>query len=111
MRCTQLADLNRLKNTLLHVPKIVWIIIEDASTKTAVVSNFLSKSRIPYVHLTEKTINKSKPDNSSWVKHKGTLQRNKALSWLKNSSYENGVIYFADDDNVYDIKLFEEVNF
>lgn len=40
------------------------------------------------------------------------MQRNAGLKWLrKNSSNanRNGVVYFADDDNAYDLKLFEEI--
>ena len=108
-RCTQLADLNRLRNTLLHVPKLVWILIEDSPKKTNIISKFLNESKLPYVHLHEETVVKPKPDKSTWTKHKGTMQRNTAINWLRKSSYESGVVYFADDDNVYNLKLFEEV--
>lgn len=108
-RCTQIADLTRLRNTLLHVPKILWILIEDSPNRTKLISKFLKESKIPYVHLNEETVVKPKPDKSNWTKHKGTMQRNKAISWLRNSSYQNGVVYFADDDNVYNLSLFEEV--
>ena len=44
---------------------------------------------------------------------KGVENRNKALNWVaayaKYLSSDIGVIYFADDDNVYDLRLFEEV--
>lgn len=71
-RCTQLADLNRFKNTLLHVPKIIWIIIEDSPIKTETISKFLQESKIPFVHLVKETIkNMKKPDKSIWTKHKG----------------------------------------
>lgn len=43
-------------------------------------------------------------------KVRGCSQRNKALSWIKhNTSLHSGVIYFADDDNSYDIRLFSEI--
>jgi hypothetical protein len=109
-RFTQLADLNRLKNTLLHVPKIFWVIIEDGRNKSNRVSKFLNEANIAHVHLYEespKVVNK--PDNTSWIKHKGVVQRNKAIKWLRNLNSDDGVVYFADDDNSYDIRLFDEV--
>jgi len=108
-RCTQLADLTRLRNTLLHVPKLIWIVIEDSANKTNVISKFLNESRLSFIHLYQETTLKKKPDKSSWSRHKGILQRNKAIDWLRNSSYQDGVVYFADDDNVYDLRLFDEV--
>ena len=109
-RFTQLADLNRLKNTLLHVPKVFWVIVEDGRNKSRRVTKFLSETNIPHVHLFEespKVVNK--PDNTSWIKHKGVCQRNKAIKWLGTLKTDPGVVYFADDDNSYDIRLFEEV--
>ena len=46
-------------------------------------------------------------------KPKGVENRNKGLEWIANYAKAltngSGVIYFADDDNVYDLRLFEEV--
>ena len=113
-RKAQLADLTRLRNTLWLVPKIVWIIVEDSRTKTHKMSDFLSYSKIPYVHLTEVTPDDQiiQPDEKTWSKPRGVFQRNKGLAWLRDNQQHidlNGVVYFADDDNTYDIRLFEEV--
>ena len=45
---------------------------------------------------------------------KGVSNRNAALKWIiQNVDHESkdisGAIYFADDDNTYDVRLFEEV--
>ena len=41
-------------------------------------------------------------------------QRNRGLKWIREnhglSDTRNGVVYFGDDDNGYDVKLFEEVS-
>ena len=113
-RLEQLADLTRFKNTLLNVPNIFWILIEDSSQKTQKISDFLKNSNILHVHLNEETPEELviKPDEKSYSKPRGTFQRNKALKWLRdnqNNINQNGVIYFADDDNSYDLRLFEEV--
>ena len=44
----------------------------------------------------------------------GVENRNRALDWiLKNveeTGDDSGVLYFADDDNTYDLRIFEQVN-
>ena len=46
-------------------------------------------------------------------KPKGVENRMKGLEWIlnhaKDSGDDSGVFYFADDDNTYDLRLFEEV--
>ncbi|RZC35690.1 Glyco transf 43 domain containing protein [Asbolus verrucosus] len=39
---------------------------------------------------------------------KGVSNRNKGLEWIRKNA-RSGVIYFADDDNTYDLELFEEI--
>ena len=53
---------------------------------------------------------------STKLRPKGVSNRNGALKWIYeyfswNTSEDSGVIYFADDDNTYDIRIFEEVLF
>ena len=42
---------------------------------------------------------------------RGVAGRNAALQWLLNqtSSKSRGILYFADDDNTYDLRLFHEI--
>ena len=113
-RITQLADLTRLRNTLWLVPKIVWILIEDSDSKTKKVENFLKYSKISFVHLNEQTPSDMliKASEKTWSKPRGVAQRNKGIAWLRDNPdklHHAGVVYFADDDNTYDIRLFEEV--
>lgn len=115
-RPTQMADLIRMRNTLWLVPKIVWILIEDSEHKTNKIGRFLNYSQIPNVHLNDLT-----PEDAiigsgekKWSKPRGVVQRNKGLDWLRSNSdklHEAGVVYFADDDNTYDIRLFEEMRY
>ena len=107
-RITQFSDLNRLINTLLLVPKIFWIIVEDANNKSKRLAKFLNRSGIDYHHLKIKS-----PWGSVRTSkyYKGSVQRNKALDWLIKQNKTDGVVYFADDDNSYDLQLFEEVFF
>ena len=52
----------------------------------------------------------------TWRKNRGVEQRNLAIDWLRERRAEGaidegGVVYFGDDDNTYDIALFEEVGY
>lgn len=42
------------------------------------------------------------------VKPRGVSNRNRGLEWIRSNASE-GVLYFADDDNTYDLDIFEEV--
>ena len=47
--------------------------------------------------------------NLTGSKPRGVAGRNAGISWVLNNTSQ-GVVYFADDDNSYDIRLFNEVN-
>ena len=105
-----------MRNTLWLVPKIVWIVVEDASRPSSKLATFLAESHINHVHLSERTPDEMavQSTDKAWSKPRGVFQRNKALAWLRDNAARfaasfNSVIYFADDDNTYDIRLFEEV--
>jgi len=42
------------------------------------------------------------------AKPRGVSNRNRGLQWIRANATK-GVFYFADDDNTYDIELFNEV--
>lgn len=46
--------------------------------------------------------------NKKGSKPRGVSNRNRGLQWLRANATK-GVFYFADDDNTYDIALFDEV--
>ena len=41
----------RLANTLLHVPNLHWLLVEDADHKSELVSRLLRRSGLVYTHL------------------------------------------------------------
>lgn len=43
------------------------------------------------------------------AKPRGVSNRNRGLDYLRANATE-GVLYFADDDNTYDISIFEQVH-
>ena len=117
-RWTQKADLTRLCHTLMHVPKLHWILVEDSNEKTRLVSRFLAKCKVRSTHLNTRTAEERRLDDGEprWRKNRGVEQRNLALDWLRSEAAagrlprtEQSVVYFGDDDNTYDIELFEEV--
>ena len=110
-RLTQKSDLTSVCVTLMHVPNLVWIVVEDSNQKSDLVKNLLKRCRLKSVHLNAVTPSYYKKDP---LKPRGVLQRNKGLSWIReNYSAKNcnGVVYFGDDDNSYDLRLFEVVMF
>ncbi|VDL78534.1 unnamed protein product [Nippostrongylus brasiliensis] len=88
-RPAQKADLTRLSYTLSHVPNLHWIVIEDSDVTSKSISEILQ----------------------SWYLPRGVAQRNAALAWLRTqlSDLKRGAVYFGDDDNTYDLKLFDEI--
>ncbi|KAM3920071.1 galactosylgalactosylxylosylprotein 3-beta-glucuronosyltransferase 3 [Leptodactylus fuscus] len=109
----QRAELTRLCQTLLLVPALHWILVEDAAERTTLVADLLAQSKLQYTHLHVQTppAMKLKDSDPNWLKPRGVEQRNEALRWLREnrSSKDRGVVYFADDDNTYSIKLFMEM--
>ena len=101
-RMVQKAELTRLSQTLRLVHNLHWILVEDSKNKTELVTNFLVQCNLSYTHL---AVTKAKKD----ITRRGVLQRNAGLMWLRENARVNGVVYFADDDNTYDVRLFEEV--
>jgi len=102
-RLEQKADLTRFSYTLRLVKNVHWIVVEDSVNKTDLVKRFLANCKVPYTHLFSKT-----PDLNRF-KHRGVSQRNEGLKWIRTFGKSSAVVYLADDDNTYDLKLFEEV--
>ena len=40
---------------------------------------------------------------------RGVSNRRAALQWVKDNGADNGILYFLDDDNTIDIRLFDEM--
>ncbi|XP_003230178.1 galactosylgalactosylxylosylprotein 3-beta-glucuronosyltransferase 3 [Anolis carolinensis] len=112
-RLVQKAELVRLSQTLMHVKNLHWIVVEDAPAKTPLVSELLSQSGLRFTHLHVETPKdlKLKEGDPNWLKPRGVEQRNLALQWLRKNRelHDKGTVYFADDDNTYSLRLFDEI--
>ncbi|XP_074286952.1 putative beta-1,4-xylosyltransferase IRX9H [Silene latifolia] len=100
-RVLQAYYLNRLGQVLSLVEApLLWIVVEmeAQSPETAAI---LRNTGVTYRHL---VCRKSLTD----VKDRGVQLRNTAVQHIELHRLE-GIVYFADEDNVYSIELFEEI--
>ncbi|XP_042230926.1 galactosylgalactosylxylosylprotein 3-beta-glucuronosyltransferase P-like isoform X1 [Homarus americanus] len=103
-RPEQVAELTRLAQTLMLVPNLHWLVVEDAVAPTRRVLSFLDTCSVPHTYLLGMASRRYKGAN----KPRGVSNRNAGLKWLKGHAKE-GIIYFADDDNTYDYRIFQEI--
>ncbi|XP_058985463.1 galactosylgalactosylxylosylprotein 3-beta-glucuronosyltransferase P isoform X1 [Musca domestica] len=106
-RPEQLAELTRLGYTLKHVANLLWLVIEDANRTSEMVIQTLNRIGVPYEYFLAPMPEEYK---SKKAKPRGVSNRNRGLSWLRENATE-GVFYFADDDNTYDISIFEQMRY
>jgi hypothetical protein len=97
----QAYNLNRLAHTLKLVPPpVLWIVVEMTS-QSAETTDILRRTGIMYRHL---VCDKNLTD----VRDRSVHQRNIALSHIETHRLD-GIIYFADEGNVYSTDLFEQM--
>lgn len=101
-RAAQAYFLHRLAQTLRLVPPpLLWIVVETGSKPSTETASILSRSGVMYRHISCK-------HTSGEIKDRGVHQRNKALDLIEHHRLE-GIVYFADDDNIYSIELFDRL--
>ncbi|KAI6196970.1 Galactosylgalactosylxylosylprotein 3-beta-glucuronosyltransferase [Aphelenchoides besseyi] len=112
-RPAQKADLIRLYQTLSYVPNLYWIVVEDAEQPSSAIDEILARTRLKSVHLSALTPpqKRLRDKDPNWRLPRGVIQRNTALKWIRSNfgTVHNGVVFFGDDDNVYDWRLFEQI--
>eukprot|EP00250_Pteridium_aquilinum_P011468 c20091_g1_i1 orf=606-1922(-) len=100
-RPLQALYLTRLSHTLKLVPPpLLWLVVE-MPTQSIETATILRKTGVMYRHLVCKK-------NMTDVKDRGVHQRNAALAHIEQHQLD-GIVYFADDDNVYSLELFEQM--
>ncbi|KAL7648580.1 UNVERIFIED_CONTAM: hypothetical protein RMT77_000486 [Armadillidium vulgare] len=106
-RAEQIPELTRTAQTLMHVKNLVWIVVEDAPQPSQPVLNYLQHSGLKYVYLRAEMPVKFAKDTK---KPRGVANRNAAMQWVRKNA-TSGVVYFGDDDNTYDLRIFEEIRY
>jgi Glycosyltransferase family 43 len=93
-RTTQMADMTRLAQTLMHDNRIYWIVVEDRSDCTVRIRALLERTGLPYAHVAVRR------DPAQKLFREGN-QRNRGLDVVEQVNLP-GVVFFGDDDNSYD---------
>ena len=82
--------------------------------RTPMVEALLKRCGVPYVHLTVRSPDYRYAQTSARI---SVLQhRNAGLRWVRkhcgcNTCRCDGVVYFGDDEDRYDLRFFDEVRF
>lgn len=88
----------------MHVPNLHWILVEDGPQRVEAVERILKRSNIPFSYIVKQT--------DPGFPGKGWPQRNAAMDYVRQHyavfKGDNAVLYFADDDNSYDLRLFSD---
>lgn len=93
--------LHRLSQTLKLVPPpLLWVVVE-MNSQSEETADILRSSGIMYRHL----ICKMNLTNTS---HRSILLRNVAIAHIETHRLD-GIVYFADDDNIYSVELFQQM--
>jgi hypothetical protein len=99
-RLTQLPDMIRVKQALLLVPRVIWIVIEDSDCRHSEVYSYIKDFPL-LVYTNQQLANVPSSYN------KGAEQRNLAIRIVRShlNLFHNSVVYFGDDDNTYNSAL------
>ncbi|KAL1478405.1 hypothetical protein MTO96_016279, partial [Rhipicephalus appendiculatus] len=89
---------------MLAKVRIFWVVVEDADGQSALVRNIMRRSGLRGVQLSSRT----PPQYRRQKYGKGVAPRLKAIAWLRDNAVLPSVLYFADDDNSYDHRLFAQ---
>lgn len=105
-RREQIAELTRLGQTLMLVPHLHWIVADDFDGCNQHVSAVMQRFGMPYTHL-------SSPMHEVYRQlspiPRGVANRRAAIAWIREYGRRPGVLYFGDDDNTFDLRLFAEL--
>lgn len=96
----------KLGYTLQHVPRLHWIVTDLYPNCNQHLSAFLHKFHIPFTHLSNHLVDgfyegKFEPQ--------GFEEKEAGIQWLRTRNITLGILYFGNDDNTYDLKLFQEI--
>jgi hypothetical protein len=90
----RIGMIGHLRSALNNRDDVRWVVVEDGSEPDPRLAEFLP-SYATYLHLGP-------------TRDMGNLQRNLALKHIRDEGLD-GVVYNADDDNMYHPRLFDEI--
>lgn len=103
-------------------PNVHWIVVEDATATSELVSRLLTRSglaaRSTQLNVKTPADFKLGAKDPNWSKPRGVEQRNAGLAWVRQrlaagnsatAASAHSVVYFMDDDNTYSLELFEQM--
>jgi len=96
-RPNQIDYIKRCISIFSKVENFFWIIIEDDSQTNPQIDELLKQSKISHIYI-----------HYGPTRCFGNAQRNYALEMIYSTNL-SGIIYFADDDNMWNEELFEEI--
>ncbi|CAD5220708.1 unnamed protein product [Bursaphelenchus okinawaensis] len=101
-RPQRIADFHSLIHNFRHIDNIFWIVVEEGPQTDQFIESLLKRSNVPYVYLNAENVD---------TPCHGWSQRNAALDYIrsnKESFKDSDVVYFANDENTYDKRLFDK---
>ncbi|XP_053667133.1 galactosylgalactosylxylosylprotein 3-beta-glucuronosyltransferase S [Anopheles marshallii] len=107
-RREQIPEIIRLGQTLMHVARLHWIVADDTSSCSATLNSHIKKFGIPYTLLASPMPEMYRARKNA---PRGVANRRAALNWIRQNQKKTGVLYFGDDDNTFDLKLFSEIRY
>jgi hypothetical protein len=111
---TTVADLTRMRNTLGLIPKLKWILVEEAFNHNQKILNFINKTYFTNTTYLLNTPNAALNDTSIQNDNDSKAYTN-ALNWIilnfNELGFNNSVIVFSRSSTAYSIEFFKEVGF
>ncbi|XP_046747595.1 galactosylgalactosylxylosylprotein 3-beta-glucuronosyltransferase S [Diprion similis] len=108
-RREQIPELTRLAQTLMHVNDLRWIVADDNTKCNPPLVKLLKKFGIPLTVIAS-PMAKRFWSNDKMKMPRGVANRRAALAWIRNN-VKRGVLYFGDDDNTFDLELFDQIRY
>nr|BBC62123.1 glucuronosyltransferase-S-I [Drosophila melanogaster] len=105
-RREQIPELTRLAHTLLHIPRLHWLVADDQEKCNDYMDTLLYRFGMPFTHMVSPMPSKFRNEKPA---PRGVANRRAALQWIRQHNLTNGILYFGDDDNTYDLRLFSEI--
>lgn len=92
---------------LIYIPSCRRNDLGECFNCCSLVTETLAECGVPYTHLFAMSPFRRRK------RVRGSAQRNKGIEWIRNHPVpknEKAIVFFADDDNTYDPRIFKDVS-